>query len=219
MAQASYARVELQLAAVPTLLGAKELVKQGVFSSLQPANLRLKRALENENESLSHPTYPLIFDPQTSGGLLASVPADKAESCLIKLRAAGMGGAAIIGTVESDKQDKGSIFCSQLAPSSPAPLLPALVSMVEQTIKSNKAMLFSMSSCPYCVKAKAALDGLAIKYQVMEVEDEQQLHDVLLATSGSRTLPQLYINGKYVGGGDETAAMAASGDLIKLYNA
>lgn len=82
MAQASKARVELNLDAVPTLAGAAELVRDGIFSSLQPANIRLKRALENEKQSLSHPAYPLIFDPQTSGGLLASVPSDQAPLCL-----------------------------------------------------------------------------------------------------------------------------------------
>jgi len=112
MAQASKARVELALDKVPTITGALQLVKQGIFSSLQPANIRLKRALENEKQSLSHPAYPLIFDPQTSGGLLASVPAGKAEECVQKLRAAGFPDACVIGGVESDGLDAGSIFCS-----------------------------------------------------------------------------------------------------------
>lgn len=90
MAQASKVRVELQLDKVPTLAGATQLVGQGIFSSLQPANLRLKRALENEEQALEHPVYPLIFDPQTSGGLLASVPTDRVEACLQGLHAAGL---------------------------------------------------------------------------------------------------------------------------------
>ena len=61
----------------------------GVFSSLQPANLRLKRGITNEAESLHHASYPLIFDPQTAGGLLASVPASKADACIKELVAMG----------------------------------------------------------------------------------------------------------------------------------
>ena len=112
MAQAAKARVELRLDCIPTLSGAIELVREGVFSSLQPANIRLKRAIENEQQHLSHPCYPLIFDPQTSGGLLASLPEDRAAECLCKLRAAGYPHAAVVGRVLAAGDCGGSIFCS-----------------------------------------------------------------------------------------------------------
>ena len=72
---------------MPLLPGALECVQRGIFSSLQPANLRLKRAVSNEGAALSHPAYPLLFDPQTAGGLLASVPKDQVARCVAALRA------------------------------------------------------------------------------------------------------------------------------------
>jgi selenide,water dikinase len=90
---------ELDLDALPLLDGAAECVAAGVLSSLQPANLRLRRALRNQEEALSHPNYPLLFDPQTAGGMLASLPADKAEACLTALRTTGYPHAARIGRV------------------------------------------------------------------------------------------------------------------------
>jgi selenide,water dikinase len=48
--------------------------------------------------------YPLVFDPQTSGGLLASIPAEKAGECLQQLIQTGYSRSAIVGRVvaESD---------------------------------------------------------------------------------------------------------------------
>eukprot|EP00960_Hanusia_phi_P073843 768100-Hanusia_phi.AAC.4 len=77
MAKASSSQVELDLNSIPLLPGALECIQNGIFSSLQPANVRLKRSIANEEEALKHHAYPLIFDPQTSGGLLATVPAAK----------------------------------------------------------------------------------------------------------------------------------------------
>ena len=68
-------------------------------ASLQPANLRLKRAVANEADALRHPTYPLLFDPQTAGGLLAAVPAERVQACLDALRQEGYAEAAVVGEV------------------------------------------------------------------------------------------------------------------------
>ena len=87
------------MGAVPLLPGASHTVSKGIFSSLQPSNLRLKRAVSNEAKALAHPAYPLLFDPQTAGGLLAAVPADRAAACLDALREAGYAEAAAIGEV------------------------------------------------------------------------------------------------------------------------
>jgi selenide,water dikinase len=76
--------------ALPALPGARELAAEGVASTLAPAN----RALFD----LSDPVAALLADPQTSGGLLAGVAADRAADCLAALRAAGCA-AAVVGRV------------------------------------------------------------------------------------------------------------------------
>ena len=99
MVRASEVDVELHLDAVPLLEGAAEMVRAGIVSSLQPQNVRLRRAIANLEEAGKDPRYPLIFDPQTAGGLLAAVPADKAFDCIEALKALGYGKSAIIGDV------------------------------------------------------------------------------------------------------------------------
>ena len=99
MTRPSGVDAELDLSAIPVLDGAEETAAAGILSSLQPANVRLRRALRNQAEMVNHPRYRLIFDPQTAGGLLASVPGDRVEACVAALRAAGYTQTAIIGRI------------------------------------------------------------------------------------------------------------------------
>jgi selenide,water dikinase len=102
MTKASGVDVEIDLDSLPVLDGAQETVRLGILSSLQPANVRLRRAIRNQNGAQRHERYPLIFDPQTSGGLLASLPAKRAQSCLRALRDLGYAKAAIVGRVTAE---------------------------------------------------------------------------------------------------------------------
>ena len=97
MVRASQVDVTLRSKRVPLLDGARETVGLGIFSSLQPQNVRLRRAIRNLEAAGRHPLYPLMFDPQTAGGLLAGVPLAQAEPCVAALRAGGYAEAAIIG--------------------------------------------------------------------------------------------------------------------------
>jgi selenide,water dikinase len=99
MTKPSGVDAELWLPALPVLPGAQECVAAGINSSLAPANVRLRRALQNQEAFVAHPRYPLLFDPQTAGGLLASVPQAQVEACVAELKAAGYAHTAVIGRV------------------------------------------------------------------------------------------------------------------------
>ncbi len=99
MTKASGVDAELDLAMVPLLDGAHETVESGIFSSLQPQNLRLRRAVRDAEKLAGDPRYALLFDPQTAGGLLAGVPAPAAKACVAELQHLGYPQAAIIGRV------------------------------------------------------------------------------------------------------------------------
>jgi len=99
MTRPSEVDASLDLSALPILDGAEQTVAAGVLSSLQPANVRLRRAIRNAESTVNHPRYPLLFDPQTAGGLLASVPAEQADACVHELIALGYPKTCIIGAV------------------------------------------------------------------------------------------------------------------------
>ena len=99
MVRASGVDVNLELSAVPFMDGAVDTAKLGILSSLQPQNVRLRRAVANLEEAGGDPRYPLIYDPQTAGGLLAGVPNATANECVDELRKIGYTETRIIGEV------------------------------------------------------------------------------------------------------------------------
>jgi selenide,water dikinase len=93
---ASGAEAELDLSAIPAYSGVSKMVRDGVTSTLLPENLAQLGLLRGD---LDDPTKALLFDPQTSGGLLAGIPAGEAVSGVADLRSAGYAHAVIIGRV------------------------------------------------------------------------------------------------------------------------
>uniref|UniRef100_A0A914LL20 Glutaredoxin-1 n=1 Tax=Meloidogyne incognita TaxID=6306 RepID=A0A914LL20_MELIC len=92
-------------------------------------------------------------------------------------------------------------------------------SFVDSLIKTNKVVVFSKSYCPYCTKAKEALTTFSLApgtMEVVEIEDRgdcEQIQDYLKEITGQRSVPRVFIGGKFFGGGDDTAAAVKSGKL------
>jgi selenide,water dikinase len=100
MLQASAVAAVLDPFAVPALPGAVAALGEGIASTLHPANAAAAApALRDGWDAVPPARLALLLDPQTAGGLLAGVPAARAEACLAALRAAGCGDAAVIGVV------------------------------------------------------------------------------------------------------------------------
>lgn len=78
--------LRLDIAAIPLLPGALALSKEGIRSSLFPANSKARHVIDNLDRAHRHPAFELLFDPQTAGGLMAFVPPGNAEACLQQLQ-------------------------------------------------------------------------------------------------------------------------------------
>jgi selenide,water dikinase len=120
MTQTSAVAVEIDVRQLPIMEGVFEAIGQGIFSSLQPQNMRIKHAIEDTANMAKLAQYALLFDPQTAGGLLASLPADKASACVDDLRASGYAQAVIIGQVieafDTTRKIRLSSFSTNLTP-------------------------------------------------------------------------------------------------------
>ena len=97
MLAASGVAVQLDVEAIPAYPQARDLLAAGIASTLHPGNAAAAPAGFDPAV-----TDALLFDPQTAGGLLAGVPADRAEACLESLLAAG-DQAAIIGAIAASR--------------------------------------------------------------------------------------------------------------------
>lgn len=88
----------LQLDALPALDGAAESARLGLTDPRHAANQRLQYAIANLEETRDHECFPLLFDPQLAGGILAAVPGHVSGTCLDALARSGYQ-AAIIGRI------------------------------------------------------------------------------------------------------------------------
>ncbi|KAL8191533.1 hypothetical protein R6Q57_028264 [Mikania cordata] len=93
------------------------------------------------------------------------------------------------------------------------------VDFVKKTVSSHPVVIFSKSYCPYCKRAKGVFKELNTKPYVIELderEDGSKIQDALSEIVGRRTVPQVFINGKHLGGSDDTVEAYQSGELAKL---
>jgi glutaredoxin 3 len=80
--------------------------------------------------------------------------------------------------------------------------------------------MYTTQVCPYCVRAKALLQqrGVAQIDEIrVDLDPEQRLH--MMAITGQRTVPQIYIGDTHVGGCDDLVALDRAGALLPLLQA
>ena len=99
MTRASGVGARVYTRAVPHLPGALPLIDAGVVSSLQASNEQALADFSVHGGSPAATAARVLADPQTAGGLLAGVPAEKAADCVAALIGRGHVRAAVIGEV------------------------------------------------------------------------------------------------------------------------
>ena len=79
-----------------------------------------------------------------------------------------------------------------------------------------RAVIWSKNNCTICDRAKALLDSKKISYEERNIEDEFSPwtpEDFFKAVPNARTFPQIYLDGKYIGGHDMLISHMQLGDL------
>ena len=81
----------------------------------------------------------------------------------------------------------------------------------------KKVIIYSTSTCPYCIKAKHLLESKGIDYQEVRIDKHPELiAEVVKKSGGQKTVPQIFIDDYHVGGCDDLYAFDKKGRLDSL---
>jgi len=76
--------------------------------------------------------------------------------------------------------------------------------------------LYVSDWCPYCERARGLLAQKKVEFSEINVEDDAKLREEMIARSNRRTVPQIFIGDKHVGGCDDLIELDRSGELDRL---
>jgi len=76
--------------------------------------------------------------------------------------------------------------------------------------------LYTTTYCAHCYRAKLLLHRRGIAYEEIDVTGDHEKRAWLVQTTGLRTVPQIFIDGKPIGGAQELVDLDKSGELAKM---
>jgi glutaredoxin len=130
-----------------------------------------------------------------------------------------------VGTKSRPKLKIGNTVCSQLptavVPARTASTMPPVpggpAARIDDLINKNTVVIFSKTTCPFCVEIKALFKSLGVEVQVLELDQDEQGEDIqaaLAEKTGQRTVPNVFINGEHIGGASDTKKLHAEDQLL-----
>ncbi|KAK9174006.1 Glutaredoxin family protein [Cryptosporidium meleagridis] len=88
--------------------------------------------------------------------------------------------------------------------------------LVESFISSGDICVISKSYCPYCVKAINSLKSAGYSPLVLQLDgraDAEEIQDYCKELTGGRTVPRVFVKGRFIGGCDDTLKLLEDGSL------
>jgi glutaredoxin 3 len=80
--------------------------------------------------------------------------------------------------------------------------------------------IYTWSRCPFCLRAKALLDKKGVEYSEYCIDgDEEAREQMTQRANGRRSLPQIFINDRHIGGCDDLYDLESNGELDPLLEA
>jgi len=80
----------------------------------------------------------------------------------------------------------------------------------------SRVVIYTSGHCPYCTKAKILLDKKQVPFEEINIANNQIREDMIIKSGGKRTVPQIFINEKHIGGCDDLYELEKQGRLDEL---
>lgn len=114
-----------------------------------------------------------------------------------------------------------SVFKRFLTATPPRQMSAETVSQIKTLIATKEVFVASKTYCPYCTAAKRLLEKVAPQAYILELdtmEDGDEIQQALAQITGQRTVPNVFIKGKHIGGNSDLQALGES-KIKKLISA
>lgn len=79
---------------------------------------------------------------------------------------------------------------------------------------AKKVVIYTTSYCPYCDAAKEFLDSKGVKYEEIDVTNDEAVREKIAALSGRQTVPQIFVDGVSIGGYEDLVRFYRSGKAL-----
>jgi len=83
-------------------------------------------------------------------------------------------------------------------------------------MSSPKITVYTKENCPFCVRAKALLARKGLAFEEIAVEGRDDLRDWLVTSTGQRTVPQIFVGERSIGGFTDVASLDRDGKLDSI---
>jgi glutaredoxin 3 len=77
-------------------------------------------------------------------------------------------------------------------------------------------VMYTKSWCPYCERARALLKSKNLAFTEVDIESQPEQREEMVRRSGRRTVPQIFIGARHIGGSDDLHELDAAGGLDPL---
>jgi glutaredoxin 3 len=83
-------------------------------------------------------------------------------------------------------------------------------------VNQPHVVVYTRDFCNSCLRAKNLLRNKGVDFEEIDITEQDDVREQMIARSGHRTVPQIFIDGRFVGGADDLIALNAAGRLDAL---